>query len=248
MLAVPQIETLLAQRTRFRRLRHVASCPSTQDLAAAEPRDGDAIFWADHQTAGRGRQQRVWDDQPGADLAITVRATISLPQPLALPAALPVAVLQAIEPLAGRRLRVKWPNDLFLDGRKLCGVLIDVGPAGPDTYLIGIGVNCNRVRFPPELEAIATSLAVATGHEVDRGALLVAIAERVDAMLGCLQQRQHAALEELFRDRLGLLGRPVVVGTTGEESGVLTGLDFAELALDGERRRPLAFVRSIRAG
>ena len=244
----PQIETLLAARTRFRRLLHLPSCPSTQDVAAAEPRDGDRIVWADHQTAGRGRQQRSWDDQPGDDLAITLRTTVRLPEPLALPAALPVAVLRAIEPLAGRKLRVKWPNDLFLDGRKLCGVLIDVGQQGPDTYLIGIGVNCNRVRFPPELEAIATSLAVATGHEVDRGALLVAIAERVDAMLGCLQQRQHAALEELFRDRLGMLGRRVVVGTHVEEIGVLTGLDFAELVLDGERRRPLAFVRSIRAG
>ena len=248
MLADPQIETLLAQRTRFRRLHHVASCPSTQDLATAAPRDGDAVFWADHQTQGRGRQQRVWNDEPRADLAVTFRTTISLPQPLALPAALPVAVLQACEPLAGRPLRVKWPNDLFLDGRKLCGVLIDVGQQGPDTYLIGIGVNCNRVRFPPELEAIATSLAVATGHEVDRGALLVAIAERVDAMLTALARREHGPLETLFRDRLGLLGRRVVVGTNVEESGVLTGLDFAELVLDGERRRPLAFVRSIRAG
>jgi hypothetical protein len=48
MPAEPRIETLLAQRTRFRRLLHVASCTSTQDLAAAEPRDGDAVFWADH--------------------------------------------------------------------------------------------------------------------------------------------------------------------------------------------------------
>jgi BirA family biotin operon repressor/biotin-[acetyl-CoA-carboxylase] ligase len=215
-------------------------------LAAAEPRDGDAIFWADHQTAGRGRQQRVWDDQPGADLAITVRTTISLPQPLALPAALPVAVLQAIEPLAGRRLRVKWPNDLFLDGRKLCGVLIDAGAAGPDSYLIGIGVNCNRVRFPAELEAIATSLAVATGHEVDRGALLLAIAERLDQLLVDLQARRHAALEAMFRERLGWFGRRVVIDAGTNHEGILTALDFQQLTLDGARSWSLASVRAIR--
>lgn len=242
----PQIETLLAARTRFRRLLHLPSCPSTQDVAAAEPRDGDLVVWADHQTAGRGRQQRRWDDQPGTDLAITLRTTVKLPEPLALPAALPVAVLRAVEPLASRKLRVKWPNDLFLDGRKLCGVLIDVGQAGPDTYLIGIGVNCNRVRFPPELEAIATSLALATGHEVDRSALLLAIAEQVDAMLTALQQGQLDELEALFRDRLGLLGRRVVVDAPTPATGELTHLDFAELTLDGTRHWPLAIVRGIR--
>ena len=247
MPAEPRIETLLAQRTRFRRLLHVASCTSTQDLAAAEPRDGDAVFWADHQTKGRGRQQREWHDEPGADLAVTFRVGLSLPQPLALPAALPVAVLQACEPVAGRPLRVKWPNDLFLDGRKLCGVLIDAGFAGPDSYLIGVGVNCNRVRFPPDLDAIATSLANASGHLVDRGALLLAIAERLHTMLDMLVARQHGELEALFRDRLGLFGRRVVVDAGGPQTGVLSGLDFQRLTLDGDRSWPLAVVRSIRS-
>src|SRR5688572_21158872 len=95
-----QIETLLAERTRFRKLIQLASCGSTQDVAAAAPRDGDAVFWADHQTAGRGRQQRSWFDEPGRDLAMTFRASVELPKPLALAAALPVAVLEAVEPLA----------------------------------------------------------------------------------------------------------------------------------------------------
>lgn len=240
-------ETLLQQRTRFRRLVHVASCTSTQDLAAAAPRDGDAIFRADHQTKGRGRQAREWHDEPGLDLAVTFRVTISLPQPLALPAALPVAVLQACEPLAGRPLRIKWPNDLFLDGRKLSGVLIDAGVGGPDTYLIGIGINCNRTRFPRDLEAIACSLATATGHEVDRDALLLTLAERIDAMLVDLQARRHERLEALFRERLGFVGKPVVIDAGAQHTGELRGIDFQRLELDGGRTFPLAIVRAIRA-
>lgn len=247
MTTAPPLETLLAQRTRFRRLLHVPSCSSTQDLAAAEPPNGDAVFWADHQTNGRGRQQREWHDEPGADLAVTFRIRLVLPQPLALPAALPIAVLQACEPLTGRPLRVKWPNDLFLDGRKLCGVLIDAGTAGPDSYLIGVGVNCNRVRFPPDLEASATSLANASGHLVDRGALLLAIAERLHALLEDLVARRLEPHEALFRDRLGLFGRRVVVDAGGLQRGVLTGLDFQQLTIDGGRSWPLAVVRSIRA-
>ncbi len=106
MLDDAQIETMLRQRTRFRRFVHEVSCTSTQDLAAAAPRDGDAAFWADHQTAGRGRQQREWHDEPGVDVTLTLRATLALPQPVALPAALPVAVLQACEPFVGLRLTI----------------------------------------------------------------------------------------------------------------------------------------------
>jgi BirA family biotin operon repressor/biotin-[acetyl-CoA-carboxylase] ligase len=241
-----QIETLLAERTRFRKLMHMASCSSTQDVAAAAPRDGDAVFWADHQTAGRGRQQRSLFDEPGRDLAVTFRASVELPKPLALAAALPVAVLEAIEPIAGRALRVKWPNDLLLDGRKLCGVLIDTGLVGPHTWLIGVGVNCNRVRFPPELEAHATSLALATGHEVDRPGLLVAIAERLDTMLQDLAARRHDRLLATFRDRLGLLGQRVVVDAGPVHEGVLLDVDFERLLLTDDRALPLAVVRALR--
>lgn len=242
-----QIETALAARTRFRRLVHLASCGSTQDLAAAAPRNGDAVFWADHQTQGRGRQQREWHDEPGVDLAVTFRATVALPQPLALAAALPVAVLLAVEPVLGRKLRVKWPNDLFLDGRKLCGVLVDTGLAGPDTWLIGIGVNCNRARFPPELEAIATSIALATGREVDRAELLLAIAQRLDSLLHDLVARRLEPWLALFRDRLGLLGQRVVVEAEASHKGVFEDVDFEFIRLDGARTMSLAVVRGLRA-
>jgi BirA family biotin operon repressor/biotin-[acetyl-CoA-carboxylase] ligase len=241
----PPFETLLRERTRFRILVHVVSCPSTQDLAAQHPAAGDGVFWADHQTRGRGRMQREWHDEPGRDLAVTLRVTTRLPHPTALPAALPVAVLQACEPFAGRPLRIKWPNDVFLDGRKLAGVLVDAGVGGRDTYLIGIGVNVNRVRFPPDLESTACSLATATGHEVDRGELLLRLAERVHAVLGDLEAGRQAALEQVFRERLGLFGQRVRVQAARVHEGVLTALDFERLTLDDGPAVPLAIVRSI---
>lgn len=241
----PRIETLLRERTRFRKLVHEVSCSSTQDLAAQHPGAGDAVFWADHQSHGRGRMQREWHDEPGADLAVTFRVTTKLPIPTALPAALPVAVLLACEPFAGRPLRIKWPNDVFLDGRKLAGVLVDAGVGTRDTYLIGIGVNVNRVRFPPDLEATACSLATATGQEVDRGALLLGIAERVHTALGELEAGQHEALAAIFRARLGLFGQQVRVEAAQPHDGVLTALDFERLVLDEKVTLPLAIVRSI---
>lgn len=247
MAARTPIETLLQQRTRFRNLVHVPSCTSTQDLAAAEPEADDAIFRADHQTRGRGRQQREWHDEPGADLAVTFRVRVALPRPLALAAALPVAMLQAIEPVLGRPVRLKWPNDLYVDGRKLSGVLVDAGVPSPDSFLIGIGVNGNRTRFPRDLEATATSLALVTGHVVDLDALLLALAERIEAMLVDLQARAHARLEAVFRERLGLVGKAVTIDVGREHTGTLVAIDFEQLHLDGERTFPLGLVRAIRA-
>lgn len=251
MVDAAAIQTLLRERTRFGSCTHVPSCPSTQDLAAAKPAGSsatppDAVFWADHQTRGRGRQQREWHDEPGADLAVTFRVSVCLPTPLALPAATPVAVAEACEVFGERPLRIKWPNDLFLGGRKLAGVLIDAGVGGPSTYLIGIGVNCNRVRFPPDLEATAISLAVATGHEVDRQALLLELAVRIDRMLTNLQAGDTAHQESMFRSRLGLFGKAVEVTTHTTHTGILTALDFETLQLDGQWRTPLGVVRSIR--
>ena len=240
---------MLQGTTRFQRLVHVPACPSTQDLAAAPPTAGDAIFWADHQSRGRGRQQRTWNDEPAADLAVTVRATVALAHPVALAAALPVAVAEALEPWFGRPLRVKWPNDIFHDGRKVCGVLVDTGQAGRDTWLIGVGVNCNRTRFPPELEDIATSIALATGLVVDRGRALVGLAQRIDAMLHEVAAQRYERLEAGFAARLGLVGRPVVVDAGAvAHAGLLERIDFQALTLADGSTFPLAHVRSLRSG
>jgi BirA family biotin operon repressor/biotin-[acetyl-CoA-carboxylase] ligase len=242
-----ELASALATSTRFGRLVHLSECASTQDLAAADPGADDAVFWADHQTRGRGRQGRSWDDEPGADLTATFRTVVALPDPVALPAVVPVAVLQALEPAAGRELRIKWPNDVLLDGRKLAGVLIDAGGGGPGRFLIGIGVNVSRTRFPRELEPVATSLALTTGREHDRAALLLDLARRLDAALTALQRGAMRELEALFLARLGLAGRRVVVDAGGPQTGVLTGLDTKALVLDATRRFALGLVRGIRA-
>jgi len=245
-----RIESELKRRTRFAALHHAASCDSTQDLAAAAATDsartsGDAVFWADHQRAGRGRQQREWRDEPGLDLAVTFLVTAELPRPQALPAALPVAVLQACEPFAGRRLRVKWPNDVYVDDRKLSGVLIDVDSRRPTAFRIGVGVNVNRQRFDGPLADIATSLSIVRGQPCKRADVLLALAERVDAMLAALERDDMADFEATFRDRLGLVGRHVEVEAADVQRGTLTAIDFDRLTLDGTRHIPLAIVKRM---
>jgi BirA family biotin operon repressor/biotin-[acetyl-CoA-carboxylase] ligase len=176
---------------------------------------------------------------------------VRLPEPIPLPAALPVAVLRACEPFAGARLRIKWPNDVYAGDRKLSGVLIDRDSARPHTYRIGIGINVNRTRFPAPLAATATSLRLLRGREHRRADVLLALAEQVDAMLGAIVAGGDVAggdiagYEHLFRERLALLGRDVSV-TAGETiEGQLTSIDFERLVLDGQRAIPLAIVTRL---
>ncbi len=241
------LATELARTTRFARLRHVAECDTTQDLAASDSGPGSAVFWADHQTRGRGREGRDWHDEPGLDLAVTFRVTgLQLPQPVMLPACVPLCIAAALDHAAGTPLTVKWPNDVFARGRKLAGVLIDGRGDRAGSFLIGIGINVNRTRFPPELEATATSLALLSGHEQDRAAVLRDVAQALDGCLADLQADRTAPWLAAFRARLGLLGRPVRLQARGaEHRGTLTALDFEHVVLDGAREFPLGLVRAM---
>lgn len=138
---------------------------STQDealrrLAAGER---DFVVRADAQTAGRGRRGRAWTGEPGASLLASFG--LALPpgkNPGELPFALALALRDAAAARlpAGTRLTVKWPNDLWLDGKKLAGLLGEARPdgAGGTLVALGCGVNLSQREFPPELLAGATSL------------------------------------------------------------------------------------------
>lgn len=245
-----QLAAALGERTRFRHLWHQAECASTQELAASSRLSECTVIWADHQTRGRGRQQRLWSDEPGLDLLATFAVVdLHLPNPLAMPATVPLAVAQALEPQLGRALRIKWPNDVYLDGRKLAGVLIDARGERLDSYLIGIGVNVNSTRFPKELGENATSLALATGRMFDRQALLLELACALDRCLDVISGGDVGALAEQFAQRLGLVGRKVAVLARGvQHHGVCTGVDFERLRLDGGRWFSLGEVQAIGAG
>jgi len=248
-----ELQSLLKRRTRFARLVHVPTCASTQALAEADLRENpegpiDAVFWADHQTDGRGRQERSWDDDAGRDLAVTMRVQVALSNPVALPAALPVAVLQACEPFAGAALRIKWPNDIYEGARKLSGVLVDHDSSRPGCYRIGVGINVNRRTFPSELAPHATSLRLLSGREHSRQEVLGALALRVDAAITAVTSGGDAdAHEALFRERLGLLGREVEVHAGESMAGELTAIDFERLVIDGRREVPLAIVTRLQA-
>ncbi len=243
------IETELRQTTRFGRLIKVVSCNSTQAMAEADGGDDCAVYWSDHQTAGRGREGRVWHDSPAEDIAVTFRITgLALPSPTHLAAAIPVAAIESIAAIVPQT-RIKWPNDLYLHGRKLCGVLVDSHGQPPSRHLVGVGMNINRSAFPSELVEQSTSLALATGREFDRAERLLRLAQAIDLVVTQIARSDIGALARAFERHLGLSGRAVeAVLADRTVRGTLTALDLDHIVLDDNptAKIPLAHLHQLR--
>jgi BirA family biotin operon repressor/biotin-[acetyl-CoA-carboxylase] ligase len=232
--------------TRFAQLLHLGSCASTQDEALRLR--GEACVWADEQTAGRGRRGRAWLGAAGQDVEVTFRVeAFAPPRPELVAPAVPAAILVALESLCGVRLTFKWPNDILHRGRKLCGILIDVHGGRAPVWLFGIGVDVNRLRFPPELAQAATSLALLAGHPLDRAEVVARLAVALDRALEALAEGRTGALAQVFRERLGLVGRRVRIEVAGgpPRIGIVEALDLDGICLAGAAPLPLARVEGL---
>jgi BirA family biotin operon repressor/biotin-[acetyl-CoA-carboxylase] ligase len=195
-----------------------------------------AVAVAEHQTAGRGRSGRRWDASPGKALLFSILLRPSPEGPpapqLSLVAAL--AVCEAVERSTGVDAQVKWPNDVWIGGHKVAGILLEASETG---VVCGIGVNVNQTTDElPAGRVQPTSLRVVTGSPHDRAAFLA------DLLLG-LELRydawQWTALESLvpgLERRDALRGRSVRVGElVGTADGIETDGRLAVVTAPGER-------------
>jgi len=148
---------------------YVAECASTQRLLADDDPEGTIVV-ADHQTAGRGRLGRTWEDVPGRSLLVSIMLRPSAP--MALWPELSLVAGEAVARVIGGEVRP--PNDVFLNGKKVAGILPE---ATQGRVVLGIGVNVNHTadELPSETVKPPTSLRLETGREHDRDALLASI-------------------------------------------------------------------------
>jgi BirA family biotin operon repressor/biotin-[acetyl-CoA-carboxylase] ligase len=191
---------------------HLRETGSTNEVArdlAARGAPHGTLVTARTQTAGRGRQGRTWVTPPGGALlaSLVLRDVDPL---LSLRGGLAVA------DLAGDRARVKWPNDVLVEGRKIAGVLAEGRPQ-EGWAVLGIGVNVGTREFPEELSEIATSLAL-HGADTTREEFLAALVERLDNWLTTAPGAVLAA----WTKRDALRGRRI---SWAEGEGTAAGVD-----------------------
>jgi len=186
-------------------------------LGRAGVAEGLVVF-AERQTAGRGRLGRKWESvsHKGLWFSLLLRPTFALADWSRLTTWAAVGIARGLEEaLPGCRASIKWPNDIYLGGKKAVGILSE-SAAGPKGYaVVGIGVNVNHTRadFPEELLARATSLREAAALDaapLERHAVAAALLHQLDALYPALEQ-QFASIVAEAQARSFLLGRRITV-------------------------------------
>lgn len=199
--------------------------------------EGDVCFSL-HQTGGKGRRGRVWQDE-GKDLLFSILFLEGLNEKLAL--ALPLlsgaAVAQTLARL-GFDPKIKWPNDVLLNDKKCCGILVEgVSETSIDAIISGIGINLNEDSFPEDIAYKATSLHIQSGLTYDPKEVLSLFLKEFDELYEDYKRGGKRYLA-LIRERFYLLGKEVYLNYHNENlSGSVEGIDDEGSLLlnDGKR-------------
>jgi len=190
------------------------SLPSTNDVARHKARQGakeGMVIVAEEQTAGRGRIKRLWLSPRGS-----VALSIILYPPLAyLPSLIMVAslaVARSIEQVTGLKAKIKWPNDVLVNDKKICGILVESDVRGNkvDYAVIGIGINVNlELSEFPQIAPFATSLSRELGGKVSRREVIRSLLTEAEKLYLALAAGDSVFKE--WRDNLVTLGKKVQV-------------------------------------
>ena len=183
---------------------------------------------ARRQTAGKGRLGRSFYSPADAGMYVSVvlRPQIPAEQSLLITSAAAVAAARAIERVSGVEVKIKWVNDLYFTGKKLCGILSEasLGADGrPEFIIVGIGVNLTRESFPPQLQEITTSILESGGRPVTPQVLLE---ETVRELLGVCGQLEERSFLSEYRARSCVIGKQVrLVGGGNDRMVYALGID-----------------------
>jgi BirA family transcriptional regulator, biotin operon repressor / biotin---[acetyl-CoA-carboxylase] ligase len=210
-------EVVLSElNTRFigQKIIYYPAMDSTMDAAKKEAlwgAEAGTVIITDEQLSGRGRLQRAWLSPRGAlAFSVILRPNIEYLHCMIMLASL--AVSNAIELTAGLRCQIKWPNDILIQEKKVCGILIetDIRKNTLMHVIIGIGINVNmRIADYPEISAFATSLSDQTGQEVSRLAIVRQVLMNIETLYQSLSHSDFVWQE--WKNRLITLGQKIEV-------------------------------------
>ena len=213
---------------------HYFRIPSTSTAAmtaAAEGEPEGSVFVAEEQTGGRGRGGHKWDSAPNVGIYFSAILRPHMPpaDALLLSLAAGLAVGEAVREVTGITTDLRWPNDVLLGDKKVCGILAEMNAEVTRVrhVVLGIGLNVNQTEFPGELASIATSLRIATGRAWSRVELFTALLKSLDREYRALQQPEAAAdIVQRFQAASSVArGCPVQVDEDGGYTGTTEGLD-----------------------
>jgi len=266
LLSVPDIVTPeeILSRLHTKKIAHniryfpVTDSTNIQAKLLAEEGNTDGLLViAEEQTKGRGRRGHTWDSHAGDDIFMSLLLKPAIPPQaasmLTLVAAL--AVAGAVEKETKLPVRIKWPNDIVVSRKKICGILTEMSSEADYIHyvVIGIGINVNTQNFSEEIASMATSLYLEQEKKkrINRSGLIAAVMEQFEYYYACfLTTGDLSSLREEYNRKLEGIGNVVKIVGTQEEIGISEGItDTGELVIrfsDGSKRKVVSGEVSVR--
>lgn len=224
--------------------------------------EGGTLIVAEEQTDGKGRRGRGWESERGVGIwmSLLLRPEISTDQVSGLTLVTALAVAKAIKEVTEADVKIKWPNDIVINGHKICGILTEM--SSEESYIhyvvVGIGINANTTKFPEEIKEIASSIYRETGKKVQRAVLIAKIMDYFGEYFQTFQKQKNLAfMTEKYnnllvnRDKEVKIYYGMIENTPDDEieQGIAKGIDETGALLveiQGKEKRIISGEVSVR--
>lgn len=186
---------------------------------------------ADQQDGGKGRRGRSWVSPAGEGIWMTIllRPEMNPVNASMLTLVMALAAEKGIRETCGQNSLIKWPNDLVLNKKKICGILTEMSTEQMEIkyVLIGIGINVSQTEFPEEIRSTASSLYLESGEKIPRSRIVAGIMSALEEYYEIFMQTEDmSGLIEEYNQRLVNMGNEVcILDPAGEFRGVSTGIN-----------------------
>jgi len=249
LLNIKKIESEIIGSTFIEEVCYFSELESTNSFAKTLENKDNVLVVTDYQSYGRGRFERKWISDRNNSITFTIKKhfEISSQKIQFVNFYSCICVFLAIKNFLSRQLPVKpfeitikWPNDIFLNQKKISGLLIE-NLSGKNDFIIGIGVNVNQQSFPEEIAFSAISLNQFLGREIDCTELLIEIILSFDCNLEMLQSMKFDKIFKIWKENNNYLGKKIIFSTAGnvereaqiidflDDGGVLLGINNKEI-------------------
>ncbi len=222
---------------------------STNLYAKSAEVDDGVLVLTDFQTQGMGRMKKKWESVKGKNLTFTIKKhfEIDTRHIQSVNFFFSYYILAYLKDFIAKKLdgnsnfpdlKIKWPNDILLDSKKICGLLIE-NTVNQNQFVIGIGLNVNQETFPDEFDYKTTSLRNCLGFEIDTTDLLIQLIDIFSKNIYFLKKQKYRLIFNLWKNSTGLVGKEVLFSENGEnpKSGkIIDLLDDGGLKMDFDRR------------
>lgn len=236
--------------------RETTSTNEDAKLLAEDGRGQGALIVAENQTAGKGRKGRSWytDGRNSVAFSLILRPDFDIQKVKMIPMVMSIAIADVLTKLTDLDVKIKWPNDIIIEGKKVCGILTEMGTKDDkiDHVIVGVGINLNQKMMPEDIADKATSLFIEKGERYSRADVIVAIMEFFEYYYDIfVSSGDISDMVAVYEGYLINKDKEVVVhDPAGDYKGTATGInDYGELIIqrdDGKYIRVSSGEVSVR--